>query len=176
MKKIIKIKKSINIIVNFIIFIEIVLLFIFIGLKFTGIKTYVITSGSMEPKYPIGSLIIVKATEPENIKKNDVITFYILDTDIVATHQVYEIDFDKRQFKTQGINNFDDNGNIIQDSLPVNFSSLIGKCIFCIPYLGYIYKNLNLYIGLFIIFVLIIISKLLKMEEKSNESKKIKKE
>ena len=176
MKKIIKIKKSINIIVNFIIFIEIVLLFIFIGLKFTGIKTYVITSGSMEPIYPIGSLIIVKATEPENIKKNDVITFYILDTDIVATHQVYEIDFDKRQFKTQGINNFDDNGNIIQDSLPVNFSSLIGKCIFCIPYLGYIYKNLNLYIGLFIIFVLIIISKLLKMEEKSNESKKIKKE
>ena len=56
----------------------------------------------------------------------------------IATHQVYEIDRQNQEFKTQGINNKDEKGSIIHDAEPVKFSSLIGKPVFCIPYLGYI--------------------------------------
>ena len=45
----------------------------------------------MEPMYPVGSLIYVEETQPSEIKEKDVITFYMKDTQIVATHQVYGI-------------------------------------------------------------------------------------
>lgn len=103
-----------------------------------GIKSFAITSGSMEPLYPVGSLVYTKRVEANQINKNDTITFYLENSEIIATHQVYEIDEENKNFKTQGINNKDEEGNIIHDATPVKFSSLIGKVIFCIPYLGHI--------------------------------------
>ena len=124
-----------------IIFIEIVLVILFLGPKLFGINTFVVTSGSMEPMYPVGSLIYVKKVNPEEIKVEDTITFYMNNSKIIATHQVYEIDEENEQFKTQGINNKDNKGNIIHDAEPVDFSSLIGKPVMCIKNLGYIKKS-----------------------------------
>lgn len=104
--------------------------------KFIGLQPYVVTSGSMEPKYPVGSLIYVEKVEAEEISVGDAITFYLQGTETIATHQVYEIDRQQRQFRTQGINNRDQQGNILQDALPVDYDSVIGRAIFCIPYLG----------------------------------------
>lgn len=101
-----------------------------------GYKAYVVTSGSMEPMYPVGSLILVKAVPAEEIAVGDVITFYMKNTDIVATHQVYEMDREQKVFFTQGINNRDSKGNILHDAAPVGFDFLIGKPVACIPYLG----------------------------------------
>ena len=101
-----------------------------------GFKTYVVTSGSMEPEYPVGSLILVESIAPEDIAVGDVITFYMGETETVATHQVYEIDREQKLFRTQGINNRDSRGNIIHDANPVVFDSLIGRPIVCIPFLG----------------------------------------
>ena len=111
----------------------------------------------MEPLYPVGSLIYVKEEKPENININDVITFYMKDTKIIATHQVYEIDEDNKEFRTQGINNKDDNGNIIHDAEPVKFSSLIGKPIACIKYLGYINRLITGRPGIYFVFLITII-------------------
>lgn len=138
---------------DIIILIEIVLIVLFFGPKIIGLKTFIVTSGSMEPLYPTGSLIYVKKTDASKIKQGDTITFYMQGQSIIATHQVYEIDKDNLQFKTQGINNRDENGNIIHDALPVNYSSLIGKPIFCIKYLGYINKQITAPPGIYVIFI-----------------------
>ena len=140
-------------ILNIIIFIEIVLIIIFIGPNLFGIKTFVVTSGSMEPLYPVGSLIYVKKVEPEEIKINDTITFYMQDNKIIATHQVYEIDKNNKEFRTQGIINRDDNGNIIDDSETVKFSSLIGKPIACVKYLGYFNRLITSQPGIYFVFL-----------------------
>lgn len=136
-----------------IIFIEIVLVILFLGPKLFGINTFVVTSGSMEPIYPVGSLIYVKKVNPEEIKVEDTITFYMNNSKIIATHQVYEIDEENEQFKTQGINNKDNKGNIIHDAEPVGFSKLIGKPILCIKYLGYINRFITQAPGIYIVFV-----------------------
>lgn len=106
--------------------------------RFVGLDTFVVTSGSMEPEYPVGSLIFVSDVSPDEIQIGDAITFHMADSQIVATHQVYEIDRQEGLFRTQGINNRDTDGSILHDAEPVFFDSLIGKPIVCIPYLGYV--------------------------------------
>ena len=135
----------------------------------------------MEPLYPTGSLIYVKVTNANEIKNGDAITFYMENSSIIATHQVYEIDKENSQFKTQGINNKDENGNIIHDAFPVKFSSLIGKPIFCIKFLGYINKLITTPPGIYLIFVFTIfiifinhILEKLKTEVNYEKSKKKK--
>ena len=86
---------------NIIIAIEIGLIAIFIFPSIIGLKTYIVTSGSMEPLYPTGSLLYVKKVDASEIKQGDAITFYMEDSSIIATHQVYEIDKDNLEFRTQ---------------------------------------------------------------------------
>lgn len=150
-------RKVTSLILNIVIFVEVILIIIFIGPNLFGLKTFVVTSGSMEPLYPVGSLIYVKKVKPEEINVNDTITFYIKDTDIIATHQVYEIDEENKQLRTQGINNKDENGEIIHDAEAVNFSSVIGKPIFCIKYLGYINRLITSTPGIYFVFFATII-------------------
>lgn len=132
----------------------------------------------MEPKYPIGSLIYVQKENTSNINIGDVITFYMPSSDIVATHEVYEIDTTNKLFKTQGINNLDSNGNIIHDATPVPFDNLIGKPKLCIPYLGYINKYITNSPGLYIViaFTILIIVISFLFEEKEGEEKNGKKQ
>jgi len=130
----------------------------------------------MEPKYPVGSLIYVKKVEPTEIKKGEAITFYMADSQIVATHEVYLIDEEKQIFKTQGINNRDSQGNIVPDASPVEFSKLIGKPILCIPYMGFVNRYVTtepgLYIVLFITVMVVMISFILEYITKRNENSK----
>lgn len=125
---------------------------LFFAPRVIGIKTYIVTSGSMEPLYPTGSLLYVKAIDANEIKIGDAITFYMEGSNVVATHQVYEIDKEKKEFRTQGINNKDDKGNIIHDAMPVGFKSLIGKPVMCIKHLGYINRQITTPPGIYIIF------------------------
>ena len=52
--------------------------------KVMGYEEMAVLTGSMEPKYPVGSLIFVKEENPENLKVGDVIT-YRLSEDTVVT-------------------------------------------------------------------------------------------
>jgi len=130
----------------------------------------------MEPEYPVGSLIYVKEIEPLEVKEGDAITFYMADSQIVATHEVYLIDEEKQIFKTQGINNRDSQGNIVPDASPVEFSKLIGKPILCIPYMGFVNRYVTtepgLYIVLFITVMVVMISFILEYITKRNENSK----
>ena len=129
-------KKIWNIVLSIVLVVAVVLaLALFLPHVF-GVKTYVVTSGSMEPIYPVGSIIYVKQVAPKTVVVGDAITFLMPGSNIVATHQVYDIDVQNKEFRTQGVNNRNELGEIIKDPEPVGFDAVIGKPVYCIPHLG----------------------------------------
>ena len=165
--------KFFSVLLNIIIF----LLFIFVGLllvmPFFGFRPYAVISGSMIPTLPVGALVVDKVVEPETIIKGDIITFNISgETSTVATHRVVNIDEEKEEFTTKGDNNKD------VDSNPVSFSQLVGKVVFSLPILGYVYYFLGTLFGKVVIGVvfigLIIISIFLdKAADKKKRNEKV---
>ena len=101
-----------------------------------GYEMYAVMSGSMEPGYPVGSIVMVDSVEPEEIEIGDAIAFYLNDN-TVATHRVITVDKLQRTFSTKG------DANEIADLSPISFNQLIGKATSHIPMLGYITLGLK---------------------------------
>lgn len=98
-----------------------------------GYQIYGVLSGSMEPKFHVGSVVYVNTIAPEEIHVGDAITFHLESNNtVVATHRVIEIDKAGRTFTTKG------DANDVADGEPVAFERLIGKSEFSIPLLGYL--------------------------------------
>lgn len=116
-----------------------------------GYNLYAITSGSMEPAIKTGSLIYVTKFKPEDLKKGDIITFYITDANknkVVVTHRIYdlkqEITYNAAKgnkskkpsldivIKTKG----DANSNV--DGEAIRLGQVLGKYSYAVPYLGFI--------------------------------------
>lgn len=140
-----------------ILIIEMILVMMFSLPNLFGVKPYVVSSGSMMPKYSVGSMIYVEKVDASSLNVGDSITFFMSDRKIVATHEIYKIDDTNKLFYTHGINNRDENGNILPDAKPVEFENLIGKPIICIPYLGFINKFITTSPGMYFIVILTII-------------------
>lgn len=104
--------------------------------KLMGYEEMAVLTGSMEPNYPVGSLIFVKEEDPENLKVGDVIT-YRLDEDTVVTHRIVEINQEEQTVTTKGDANSDNDGS------PVSYSNIVGKAHFKIPYLGFLAMNIK---------------------------------
>ena len=112
----------------------VILAVLLVGLRLVGLEPFVVLSGSMEPSYPVGSLIYVCRVDTDQLQVGDPITFRLAG-ETIATHRIIEVLQDtpkSRSFRTQG----DANKN--PDGKPVPDSKVIGKPIFCIPYLGYL--------------------------------------
>lgn len=94
-----------------------------------GFSIMKIQTGSMEPEYRTGSVIITKETDPEKLKKGDVISFYVPGgemADVVNTHRIQEVQYiksDLRQFITKG------DANVFEDELPVVETRVVGKVV-----------------------------------------------
>ncbi len=162
------IKKIWNISTTILVVVVIIFAILLVGVRIFGIQAYSVISGSMEPEYPVGSLIYVKEAEPSEIKVGDVITF-VLKNETPATHRVIEIDEDNQKFYTKG------DANDTEDA-PVHFNNLIGKPIFKIPYLGYfayyIQHPPGMYIAIAIgacLLLLVFIPDLFKKDEKKDK-------
>ena len=59
-----------------------------------GYGLMAVQTGSMTPEYPVGSVIIIKETAPENLKEKDVITFYSSDPmlgNMIVTHRIMSV-------------------------------------------------------------------------------------
>lgn len=95
-----------------------------------GIHTYVITSGSMEPKIKVGSVVYVHKGAFEDISENDVITFMAA-KDTYVTHRVVSVDTDGQRFTTKG------DANDTEDAKKVSFANVCGEVLCTVPYLGY---------------------------------------
>ncbi len=101
--------------------------------SFLGIKTYVIISGSMEPKINIGDMVIAKniKNEEEAISVGDIIAFRKGES--VITHRIVRIEKDENEIlriTTKGDNN---NTN---DRETILINNIEGKVITVIPKIG----------------------------------------
>lgn len=152
-----------------------------IGVRLFGVQVYSVISGSMEPEYPVGSLIYVKEVKPSEVQVGDVITF-VLSNKTPATHRVIGIDKDNQLFYTQGDANYqinDETGEkVYMEDPPVHFNYLIGKPVFKIPVLGYIAYYIQHPPGMYIaiaagaiLLILVFLPDLFKKEKK--ETKRI---
>ena len=101
------------------------------GTRLVGLTPYAVISGSMEPEYPVGSLIYVDQVEPSEISIGDPITFVMNESLMVATHRVVDIK-EEGSFITKG------DANDTVDGTPVHPKNLLGRPQFSLPYLGYV--------------------------------------
>ncbi len=94
-----------------------------------GYSVLKIQTGSMEPEYKTGSIIVTRKVSAEELKVGDVISFYSTGgqiADMVNTHRINEIVYLKggeKQFVTKG------DANEYVDEYPVYGKRVIGKVI-----------------------------------------------
>lgn len=93
-----------------------------------GYTVFRITTGSMRPAYDTDTLILVKKTDPAEIKVGDVISFYSSDPALdgaVNTHRVIAVEQDGTEWKytTQG------DANNVPDQYGTDSNALIGKVV-----------------------------------------------
>lgn len=125
--------------------------------KVMGNDIYAVLSGSMEPYYHVGSIVIVdKSITPEEIEIGDPITFRKGDN-AIATHRVIDINTETREFKTKG------DANEAEDLAPVSFDNMIGKAGKSIPMIGYIPLYMRTKKGMFCIGAYVIVFILLQL-------------
>ena len=158
LKKVFKIIKNI---VNFIIvllvmsFVLIVCLQRFTNNKisFFDYRIFTVVTGSMEPKYNIGGILIAKEKKPSEIKVGDAISYLATRDEIkgnVVTHEVVNItkDEDGRYlFHSKGL------ANLIEDPV-VYEDQLYGVVIYKTKVLSFVKKIVSTDIGM-ILFVII---------------------
>lgn len=130
--------------------VAIVFAFFISGIRLLGFQVYGVLTGSMVPAYPIGSLIYVKETDPNDLELRDVITYSSGKT--IVTHRIVEIVRDDNnpyqlKFRTKGDANNDPDASLVGPA------DIIGKVAFGIPHLGtianYIQNPPGLYVTIF---------------------------
>lgn len=163
------VKKVWSITTTVIVVLVVVFAVLLIGVRLFGVQVYSVISGSMEPEYPVGSLIYVKEVEPTEIDVGDVIT-YVLPSETPSTHRVVRIDQENQLFYTKG------DANKTEDGAPVHFKNLIGTPVFKIPYLGYVAYYIQhppgMYIAIAIgavLLILVFLPDLFKKDKKKDE-------
>lgn len=104
-----------------------------------GYEMFTVVSGSMEPEIAVGSLTVVKPTEPAELQARDVVAYASGDT--VITHRVMENHVVEGELITKG----DANADV--DLSPIAYDSVIGKVVFVIPMLGTIGELISTIIG-----------------------------
>ena len=145
--------------------------------KLFGYHIYEVLSGSMEPAYPVGSVVYIKEEAPGNIRVGDAITFYLPEeADVVMTHRVADINSARQEFITKG------DANLEHDKEPVTFDKLIGKPVFCIPKIAVMSDFINTGTGKAVAFSLFafsficwVIADLLKVKKDQLIEKKVPK-
>lgn len=122
--------------------------------KFFGVEPMIVLSGSMEPAYPVGSLLYIRHTDSSDIQKGDAITFY-LDEDTLVTHRVVDVDKENKVYTTKGdANNTEDGGK-------VSFDQVRGKPVYCIPKAGYLADKVSQPTGKILYIVAIVVDVIL---------------
>ena len=134
-----------------------------------GLRQYMIMTGSMEPNYNIGDLIITKEVNPENIKKGDIITYALADGNATVTHRIIDvIEKDgKTMYKTKGDNNNAPDQNLVE------YNQIQGVFLFKINNFGNILSSILTKTGIALVFLIVILSYL---RANSKEEKRIARE
>lgn len=95
-----------------------------------GFHPVVVLSGSMEPTFPVGSIVYYHACKFDELKAGDVVTFKAENS--LVTHRIVVVNGISRTVNTKGDN------NPSEDPVPVEEDEIAGKTTdFAIPYAGY---------------------------------------
>lgn len=119
-----------------------------------GFRQYMVLTGSMEPTYNIGDVIIVKEVKENEIKKGDVITYSVGNSGETISHRIIDITNENGilQYQTKG-----DNNNSADSDL-VNFNVIQGKVVFKISNLGIIISEITTGTGIAVILLILTLS------------------
>lgn len=124
-------KKICGVLSTLILIVLLLLAILMVGPFVFGLRSMAVLTGSMEPNYPVGSMVYVKEAPMDSIEVDDVIS-YRISSDTVVTHRVVAVDRDLKQFTTKG------DANATEDGAPVSYDNVVGKARLVIPYLGFI--------------------------------------
>lgn len=145
-------------------------------ISFLDYRIFTVVTGSMEPKYKIGDVLIAKEKDPSEIKIGDAISYLAEKGEIknnVVTHEVVNITKDETGaylFHSKGI------ANLVEDPV-VHESQLYGVVVYKIKLLSFIRKIISTDLGMLLLIIIpilyIIISEmisiLIEKEEKRRE-------
>lgn len=96
--------------------------------RYMGYEIFNVVSGSMEPQIPVGSVIYVKAIDPVDVEKGDIIAFESGDS--IIMHRVVQNKMVEGTFVTKG------DANQMEDINDIPYASLVGIVVRHIPILG----------------------------------------
>lgn len=111
--------------------------------RLMGLQAYAIVSGSMEPNFPVGSLVYAEPYAPEALQPGDAAVFWRKGDVIV--HRVEENDREKQELITRG----DANDGI--DAHPALYKNVVGRVVSQIPMVGHFISALTSLPGKFIL-------------------------
>lgn len=107
----------------------------------TGSTALTVLTSSMEPRYPAGTLIVVRPVAAADVQVGDVVTYQSKSGQPqVVTHRVIEKGFRQDgglQFITQG------DANSVADENPVREVQIQGRLWYSVPYLGWVANAMN---------------------------------
>jgi signal peptidase len=111
----------------------------FVGIRVSGLGTFIVTGGSMEPSVHKGSLVLVQPVSPSEVRVGDVITFQQYDQ--TTTHRVIEIGRNAQglTFKTKG------DANVVADPEAKTFPGQVGIVRGTLPVAGYVAASVQAY-------------------------------
>lgn len=140
-------KKIWNIVTSILVAVIVFMALFSVGARMIGLQAFTVLSGSMEPAYPVGSLIYVKQVDHRKLQEGDVITF-MLDENTVATHRIVEVLTDGGdgmvRYRTKG------DANSAADGVAVHYKNVLGSPIWCIPCVGYLIHYIQSPPGMYI--------------------------
>ena len=146
-------------------------------ISFFDYRIFTVVTGSMEPKYKIGDILIAKETKPSKIKVGDAISYLASRDEIkgnVVTHEVVNITKDEDGhylFHSKGL------VNLIEDPV-VHEDQLFGVVIYKTKILSFVKKIVSTDIGMILFIVIpilyIIISEMISFLMEKEEKRKEK--
>src|SRR4051812_27769628 len=98
----------------------------------TGHRLEAVRSGSMQPTYSVGSMLVVNTVDPSDVRVGMPLSFVTPDDGVIETHRVIEVRHDKDglSFRTKG------DANRAADPDPVPASAVRGSVKWSVPHVG----------------------------------------
>lgn len=133
-----------------------------------GLKAYGVMANSMEPKYPMGSLIYVKSVSADKLHIGDDITFKQDNSLLISTRRIVDISDNGEYFTTMNIS------NNTKDNKQIYYMNIIGTPKIAIPFLGYVVQYFNTNYGRLLGIGIIVLLMALSLFPKKKFKKHIK--
>ncbi len=112
-------------------------------LSVLGMNMFAVSSGSMQPTIPVGSLVYVTKSAVDHLMEGDIITYKKKDTQgniTITTHRITHVHKVQKGEEGKVVYTFNTKGdaNNVDDAYQVHDSEIIGIYKWNIPKLGYI--------------------------------------